>query len=76
MPRGSLDDATTDAVEAEVQRLCTAGFSAIVIDLRALHFAVPAGERLLRRLGRLTARHDVTLSLNRVTPRTVAALTR
>jgi anti-anti-sigma regulatory factor len=76
MPRGSLDDATTHAVEAEVQRLCAAGFSAIVIDLRALHFAIPAGETLLRRLGRLAEPHDVTLSLNRATPRTAAALTR
>lgn len=63
MPRGSLDGSTAGALESEVLRLCDAGFSAIVIDLRALQFTEPAGGTLLRRLGELTRRRDVTLAL-------------
>jgi len=65
MPRGSLTSATVGDLEAEVLRLCAAGFSAIVIDLRALQYTEPAGGRLLRRLGELTNRHHVTLTLER-----------
>jgi len=63
MPRGSLDSSTAGALEREVLRLCGAGFSAIDVDLRALHFTEPAGSRLLRGLRELTSRHQVTLSL-------------
>lgn len=64
MPRGSLSSSTVGDLEAEVLRLCAAGFSAIVIDLRALHCTEPAGRRLLRRLGELTSRHQVTLTFD------------
>jgi anti-anti-sigma regulatory factor len=64
MPRGSLSSSTVGDLEAEVLRLCAAGFSAIVVDLRALHYTEPAGGRLLRRLGELTDRHHVTLTLD------------
>ncbi len=64
MPRGSLDRSSAGALESEVVRLCAAGFSAIVIDLRALQFSEPAGGRLRRRLGELTDRHDVALSFS------------
>ncbi len=62
MPRGCLDGSTAGALEREVLRLCDAGFSSIAIDLRALQFSEPAGGRLLRRLGELAGRHDVTLA--------------
>jgi anti-anti-sigma regulatory factor len=64
MPRGSLDSTTASDLEAEVLRLCAAGVSAIVVDFRALHFNEPAGSRLVRRLGELSNRHEVALSLN------------
>ncbi len=67
MPRGSLDGSTAGALETEVARLCDAGFAAIEIDLRALHFSEPAGQKLLRRLGELTGRHDVDISLSSTT---------
>lgn len=62
MPRGSLDSSTVSRLEDEILRLCAAGFSAIVVDLRALHYTEPAGGRFLRRLRELTNRHQVTLS--------------
>jgi anti-anti-sigma regulatory factor len=64
MPRGSLDSETAGDVEHEILRLCDEGFSSIVIDLRALEFTEPAGDRLLRRLGAVTGRYQVTLSVN------------
>jgi anti-anti-sigma regulatory factor len=71
MPRGCLDRSTAGALEREVLRLCDAGFSSIATDLRALHFDEPAGGRLLRRLGELAGRRDVTLAS--APDRTVAA---
>ncbi|MBB4664325.1 hypothetical protein [Conexibacter arvalis] len=62
MPRGCLDGSTAGALEQEILRLCDAGFSSIAIDLRALQFTEPAGGRLLRHLGELAGRRDVTLA--------------
>lgn len=64
MPRGSLDGRTAGRLESEILRLCAAGFSAIEVDLRALHFTEPAGSRLRHRLHALADRHDVTLALD------------
>ncbi|MCW2954535.1 MAG: hypothetical protein JWQ48_3705 [Conexibacter sp.] len=46
---GELDLATVDAVEAEIRDLRAAGFSEIVLDLRALVFIDSTGLRLLLR---------------------------
>ena len=64
MPRRSLDSEIAGDMELEILRLCDERFSAIVIDLRALAFTEPAADRLLRRLGAVTGRHQVTLSVS------------
>jgi len=64
IPHGTLDDATFPRLEREVQRLCTAGFSAIVLDLRAPGSVDRTGLALLHRIDELASRHEVTLTLD------------
>ncbi len=61
---GTLDAASFPDLEAVIQRLCTAGFSAIALDLRAPRSVAPAGLALLHRVDALTGRYQVTLSLD------------
>jgi anti-sigma B factor antagonist len=59
-PRGELDLATVDELQAVLDSLVSRGFTAIVLDLRALDFMDSAGLRLV--LGQ-TARTDAALTL-------------
>ena len=61
---GTLDAASFPQLEDAIQRLCTAGFSAIVLDLRAPGSVAPTGLALLHRIDALASRHQVTLSLD------------
>jgi alpha-beta hydrolase superfamily lysophospholipase len=61
---GTLDAASFPQLEGAIQRLCTAGFSAIVLDLRAPGSVAPTGLALLHRIDALASRHQVTLSLD------------
>lgn len=61
---GTLDATSFPQLEAAIQRLCTAGFSAIVLDLRAPGSVAPTGLALLHRIDALASRHQVTLSLD------------
>lgn len=64
VPHGTLDAMSFPRLEATIQRLCTAGFSAIVLDLRAPGSVAPTGLALLHRIDELAGRHQVTLSLD------------
>lgn len=64
IPHGILDATSFPLLEGTILRLCTAGFSAIVLDLRAPGSVDPAGLGLLHRIDELASRHDVTLSLD------------
>jgi anti-sigma B factor antagonist len=59
-PRGELDLATAERLEAEIDGLVTAGFADVVLDLRGLSFMDSTGLRLVVRQVR---RVDVTVRL-------------
>jgi anti-sigma B factor antagonist len=60
IPRGELDLATAGQVSEEIDDLVTAGFRAIVLDLRRLSFMGSTGIRLVLHH---TGRRDATVQL-------------
>jgi anti-sigma B factor antagonist len=60
IPRGELDVATAGQVSEEIDDLVTAGFKAIVLDLRRLSFMGSTGIRLVLHH---TRRKDATVQL-------------
>jgi anti-sigma B factor antagonist len=60
IPRGELDLATAGQVSEEIDDLVTAGFRAIVLDLRRLSFMGSTGIRLVLHH---TRRRDATVQL-------------
>lgn len=60
VPRGELDLATVERLEAEIEPLAQAGFDEVVLDLRRVSFVDSTGLCLIVRLAR---RSDVTVRL-------------
>lgn len=63
IPHGGLDAASFPRLEAVVVRLCAAGFSTVVLDLRAPGSVDRAALGLLHRVDEIAGRSGVTLSL-------------
>jgi anti-sigma B factor antagonist len=63
VPRGELDLASADALDAEARRLRASGFAQIVIDLREVEFIDSTGLGVLLSLRNDAKRdgHDLTL---------------
>lgn len=61
---GTLDTASFPDLEAVIERLCAADFSAIALDLRAPRSVDPTGLALLHRIDALAGRHQVALILD------------
>jgi anti-sigma B factor antagonist len=62
-PVGSLDLATADVLDAQLEQLRAAGFRSLVIDLRRLLFMDSTGLRLLLRWSETARTDGVALSI-------------
>jgi anti-sigma B factor antagonist len=64
-PVGELDIATAPAVDRELERLRAAGYTELVLDLRAVPFMDSSGLRVVLRWNELAAQDDCAFAVIR-----------